>query len=53
MSTTLESNGFLQELNPLYDLTPANYLTAVVTELGLIPPSSVPTVLARAGWQEL
>lgn len=42
----------LQTLNPLYDLTPANMITAVITEIGLIPPSSVPTVLPRAGIQE-
>ncbi|KAG9101080.1 hypothetical protein FS749_010486 [Ceratobasidium sp. UAMH 11750] len=40
--------GFnLQLLNPLYDLTPPAYITAVVTEVGLIPVSSVPTVLSR------
>ncbi|QRW15997.1 translation initiation factor eIF-2B beta subunit [Rhizoctonia solani] len=37
----------LQLLNPLYDLTPPAYITAVVTEVGLIPVSSVPTVLGR------
>lgn len=37
----------LQLLNPLYDLTPPAYITAVVTEVGLIPVSSVPTVLSR------
>ena len=47
-----EPQPFLQTLNPLYDLTPASAITAVVTEIGLIPPSSVPTVLFRAGVQE-
>ncbi|KZO94818.1 IF-2B-domain-containing protein [Calocera viscosa TUFC12733] len=39
----------LEHINLLYDLTPASYITAVVTEVGLIPPSSVPTVLFRQG----
>ena len=47
-----ETKPFLQSLSPLYDLTPAEAISAVVTEVGLIPPSSVPTVLFRAGVQE-
>ncbi|KZT62998.1 IF-2B-domain-containing protein [Calocera cornea HHB12733] len=39
----------LEHINLLYDLTPASYITAVITEVGLIPPSSVPTVLFRQG----
>ncbi|KAG8963972.1 hypothetical protein FRC03_002403 [Tulasnella sp. 419] len=38
----------LQVVNPLYDLTPHTNITAVVTEVGLIPASAVPTVLSRA-----
>jgi translation initiation factor eIF-2B subunit delta len=41
----------LESLNPLYDLTPPTYITAVVTEVGLIPPSSIssiPLALGRA-----
>ncbi|KAF8313394.1 nagb/rpia/CoA transferase-like protein [Clavulina sp. PMI_390] len=48
--TDLQPN--LQALNPLYDLTPATSVSAVITEYGLIPPSSVPTVLWRLGIQE-
>ncbi|KAG9103204.1 hypothetical protein FRC06_011793 [Ceratobasidium sp. 370] len=44
---TLIEDFNLQLLNPLYDLTPPAYITAVVTEVGLIPVSSVPTVLSR------
>jgi translation initiation factor eIF-2B subunit delta len=44
---TLLDEFNLQLLNPLYDLTPPAYITAVVTEVGLIPVSSVPTVLSR------
>ncbi|KAF9518360.1 hypothetical protein BS47DRAFT_1338290 [Hydnum rufescens UP504] len=47
-----ESRPFLQSLSPLYDLTPSEAVSAVVTEVGLIPPSSVPTILFRAGVQE-
>lgn len=34
----------LQMLNILHDVTPAEYITMVVTELGSLPPSSVPVV---------
>ena len=34
----------LQVLNLLYDLTPAEYITMVITEYGSLPPSSVPVV---------
>ncbi|KAK2464562.1 hypothetical protein APHAL10511_003420 [Amanita phalloides] len=34
----------LEVLNPLYDLTPPKCITAVVTEVGLIPPSSVSSI---------
>lgn len=44
--TTSQRN--VQVLNPLYDLTPPNNITAVVTEVGLIPATAVPTVLARS-----
>ncbi|KAF1989922.1 nagb/rpia/CoA transferase-like protein [Aulographum hederae CBS 113979] len=35
----------LQMLNIMHDLTPAEYITMVVTEFGCLPPSSVPAVL--------
>lgn len=51
-SVSVPSGGLpIQMLNPLYDLTPAANITAVVTEIGMIPPSSVPTVLGRLGAQ--
>lgn len=37
----------LQMESLLYDLTPHTNLTALVTEVGLIPATAVPTVLAR------
>ena len=35
----------LKLLNLVYDLTPSECVTAVVTELGMIPPSSVPVIV--------
>ena len=34
----------LQLLNLMFDLTPAQYITLVITEYGSLPPSSVPVV---------
>lgn len=39
----------LTPLNLLYDLTPPENITAVCTELGFVPPSSVPTLLGKSG----
>ncbi|KAI1788991.1 eukaryotic translation initiation factor 2B delta subunit [Ganoderma leucocontextum] len=47
---TLENKPNLEFLNPLYDLTPPTCITAVVTEVGVIPPnsiSSIPVALGR------
>ncbi|ODV64320.1 translation initiation factor eIF2B subunit delta [Ascoidea rubescens DSM 1968] len=35
----------LNLLNIMYDLTPAEYITKIVTEMGSLPPSSIPVVL--------
>jgi translation initiation factor eIF-2B subunit delta len=35
----------LRLLNLTYDCTPADYVTAIITELGMLPPTSVPVVL--------
>ncbi|KAG7691401.1 hypothetical protein KL930_005299 [Ogataea haglerorum] len=35
----------LNILNVLYDLTPPEYIQKVITELGALPPSSVPVIL--------
>lgn len=35
----------LRVLNLLYDCTPAEYVTMIVTEVGMLPPTSVPVVL--------
>ena len=34
----------LQLLNPMYDVTPAEFINMVITEYGSLPPSSVPVV---------
>ncbi|KAI9743166.1 MAG: hypothetical protein M1818_003461 [Claussenomyces sp. TS43310] len=34
----------LQLLNLMYDVTPADYIAMIVTELGIVPPSSVPVL---------
>jgi len=43
----------LEILNPLYDLTPATFITAVVTEVGLIPPSSISSIPLALGKNSL
>jgi len=32
-------------LGLIYDLTPAEFVTALITEVGIIPPSSVPVII--------
>ncbi|KAB8360802.1 hypothetical protein FH972_024536 [Carpinus fangiana] len=44
----------LQLLNPLYDVTPAEYIAVVITELGSLPATSAPVVQRiSAGAQEI
>jgi len=42
----------LKLLNLMYDATPMKYLTMVVTEVGVIPPTSVPAVIREARARE-
>lgn len=35
----------LRLLNLKYDVMPAEYVTMIVTELGMVPPTSVPVIL--------
>lgn len=49
-SKTTQNRPNLEILDPLYDLTPPSSITAVVTEVGVIPPdsiSSIPLALGR------
>ncbi|KZS98088.1 eukaryotic translation initiation factor 2B delta subunit [Sistotremastrum niveocremeum HHB9708] len=50
-SEEVQSEPNLQILNPLYDLTPPTNITAVVTEVGVIPPSSVSSLPFALGRQ--
>ncbi|GJP31376.1 hypothetical protein CLOM_g12016 [Closterium sp. NIES-68] len=40
-----QSTPTLRPLNILFDLTPADYITGIVTEIGVVPTSSVPVIL--------
>jgi len=35
-------------LGLIYDLTPAEFVTALVTEVGIIPPTSVPVIIRES-----
>jgi translation initiation factor eIF-2B subunit delta len=39
--------GRLQVFNPRYDLTPAKYITGLMTEHGELGPSAVPSILRK------
>ncbi|XP_020571847.1 translation initiation factor eIF-2B subunit delta-like isoform X2 [Phalaenopsis equestris] len=41
----LVDNGNLQLLNLIYDATPSDYISMIVTEHGMIPPTSVPVIV--------
>lgn len=41
----LGKSEYLKVLNIMYDLTPPQYINKVITELGVLPPSSVPVIL--------
>lgn len=42
----------LKKLNILYDVTPSEYVTGIVTELGIIPPTSVAVLLREMNPQD-
>ena len=48
-SLVLENAPNLEILNPLYDLTPPANITAVVTEVGVIPPNSISAIPVALG----
>lgn len=37
----------LQHLNLMYDATPSDYISAIITDYGMIPPTSVPVILRK------
>lgn len=42
-----------EQLNLMFDLTPATFVSGIVTELGIVPPSSVAVLLREMNPQEL
>ena len=48
-SLQLEPQQNLEILSPLYDLTPPANIAAVVTEVGIIPPNSISSILVTLG----
>ncbi|EJD00890.1 eukaryotic translation initiation factor 2B delta subunit [Fomitiporia mediterranea MF3/22] len=50
---TLEPSPNLEIRNPLYDLTPPANITAVVTEVGIIPPNSISSIPLTLGRQTI
>ncbi|KAJ3674531.1 hypothetical protein LUZ60_005147 [Juncus effusus] len=46
-------NENLQLLNLKYDATPADYVSVLVTEQGMLPPTSVPVIIREYGRERL
>lgn len=40
-----KNNQYLNIVNVMYDLTPPEYIQKIITEVGALPPSSVPVIL--------
>ncbi|PQP91914.1 translation initiation factor eIF-2B subunit delta [Prunus yedoensis var. nudiflora] len=43
----------LQLLNLMYDATPSDYISMIVTDYGMIPPTSVPVIVREYGREHL
>ncbi|XP_059661639.1 uncharacterized protein LOC132307791 [Cornus florida] len=43
----------LQLLNLLYDATPADYISMIITDYGMVPPTSVPVIVREYGKEHL
>ena len=41
----LKSHPNLRVLNPAFDVTPPNYITGIITELGIIPPKAAAIII--------
>ncbi|XP_016180587.1 translation initiation factor eIF-2B subunit delta isoform X2 [Arachis ipaensis] len=48
---TSEDN--LQILNLMFDVTPSDYISAIVTDHGMVPPTSVPVIVREYGREHL
>ena len=47
----LEANPGIRVLNPSFDVTPPEYISAIITELGVIPPRAAVLILSESfGW---
>lgn len=47
----LEDNPGIRVLNPSFDVTPPEYISAIITELGVIPPHAAVLILSESfGW---
>jgi translation initiation factor eIF-2B subunit delta len=45
-TSALEGNSKgISLLNPIYDVTPAHFITILISEVGKIPPTSVPIII--------
>ncbi|CAN8321031.1 unnamed protein product [Cochlearia groenlandica] len=42
---TMDNNKNLQFLNLMYDATPSEYISMIVTDYGMIPPTSIPVIV--------
>lgn len=42
---TEQSNNYLNTLNLVYDVTPPEFVSVVITEIGALPCTSAPAVL--------
>lgn len=45
LAPSIKTNDHLKVLNIMYDLTPPHYINKIITELGALPPSSVPVIV--------
>ncbi|KAL3723497.1 hypothetical protein ACJRO7_035646 [Eucalyptus globulus] len=42
---SLPNSGNLQLLNLIYDATPSDYVSMIITDYGMVPPTSVPVIV--------
>ncbi|KAF2593827.1 hypothetical protein F2Q70_00043134 [Brassica cretica] len=49
----MDNNKNLQFLNLMYDSTPAEYISMIVTDYGMIPPTSIPVIVREYRREDL
>ncbi|KAJ7971191.1 Translation initiation factor eIF-2B subunit delta [Quillaja saponaria] len=47
------NSGNLQLLNLIYDATPSDYVSMIITDYGMVPPTSVPVIVREYGREQL